>query len=454
MNNVRILVPALVAAILAAPAMAGSRFPLHVSENGHYLQDSAGKPFFINGDSPWEMAFRLTKDEARQYLDTRARQGFNTLLVDAIPYTDWSDHLTETNREGEPPFLTTGDFSTPNEAYFRHLGWLISEAESRGILMMIVAADLGSIGKHFDGHDPLGGMWYAQYRSNGVQKCANYAQYLGRTFQSHPNIVWVLGGDRDPADVIDHVRAMARALRETAPDHLITYHAGAKSSSVFFHQEDWLALNMSYGYADPYTFVGQDYDKKPSKPAFLGESGYEGETLDGRGGTPQRVRRQFYWSVLSGACGHLYGSVNWKVNPDWKDWLDTPGVRSVVNFNALMNRYPWHTLTPAPAGAVIVAGAETATTLALAAWSPERDLAIVYMPTSRRITIDSIRLKEGLETVWYDPSSGKELPAAGRSLGLKSLAEFTPPALNSAGDADWVLLFRSRESGAQEHAAE
>ena len=28
-------------------------FPLKVSENGHYLEDSAGKPFFVMGDTPW-----------------------------------------------------------------------------------------------------------------------------------------------------------------------------------------------------------------------------------------------------------------------------------------------------------------------------------------------------------------------------------------------------------------
>jgi hypothetical protein len=428
------------AAFAALTAAEKPKFPLKVSENGRYLVDSAGAPFFINGDSPWEMVFRLTKDEARMYLDTRARQGFNTLLVDAIPYTEWSDHLKETNREGQPPFRIPGDFSTPNEAYFQHLGWLISEAESRGILLMIVAADLGSVGLRYPQFNADGGMWYAQYKANGVQKCADYARFLGRTFKKNQNIVWVLGGDRDPMDVTEHVLAMARVLRETAPNHLLTYHAGGKSGSLFFHHEDWLAINMSYGYADPYTFVSQDYARRPTKPTFLGESGYEGESLDGRGGTPQRVRRQFYWSVLSGACGHLYGSLNWKVMPDWKNWLDTPGVRSVMHFNTLMQRYPWYKLAPAPPGSVIVAGAEAGTTTALAAWTPDHRLAIVYMPTSRTITIDTDRLGRTARSFWYDPASGKETPAEPKPTPVAGLTNFTPPPANDGGDQDWVLV--------------
>jgi hypothetical protein len=34
---------------------------------------------------------------------------------------------------GEPPFLETGDFSTPNEAYFAHADWDLRQAEARGL---------------------------------------------------------------------------------------------------------------------------------------------------------------------------------------------------------------------------------------------------------------------------------------------------------------------------------
>lgn len=93
---------------------------------------------------------------------------------------------------------------------------------------------------------------------------------------------------------------------------------------------------------------------------------------------------------------------------------------------------------------MIVAGGESGATLAVAAWSPEHDLAIVYVPRSRRITIDTGRLKEGLEAVWYDRSSGKETVASSRTLPVKALAEYTAPKMNGGGDEDWVLLFRSR----------
>lgn len=78
---------------------AGTSFPLHVSENKRYLVDSSGKPFFLNGDSAWEIDWQLNRDETEKYLEKRRQQGFNAIGVDAIPYSEWSDHVAEKDRE-------------------------------------------------------------------------------------------------------------------------------------------------------------------------------------------------------------------------------------------------------------------------------------------------------------------------------------------------------------------
>ena len=80
---------------------AGTQFPLHVSENKRYLVDSAGKPFLLNGDSAWEIDWQLNRDETESYLDKRRQQGFNAIGVDAIPYSEWSDHVAEKDRARE-----------------------------------------------------------------------------------------------------------------------------------------------------------------------------------------------------------------------------------------------------------------------------------------------------------------------------------------------------------------
>jgi hypothetical protein len=56
------------------------RFPLAVSETGRYLVDRTGRPFFIHGDSPWEIPWRLTREETLAYLEDRQRKGFYALL--------------------------------------------------------------------------------------------------------------------------------------------------------------------------------------------------------------------------------------------------------------------------------------------------------------------------------------------------------------------------------------
>src|SRR5258708_15008741 len=56
-------------------------FPLTVSSNHRYLQDQAGTPFRIQGDSPWEASTDISLSDWRSYLDDRKSRGFNTVLV-------------------------------------------------------------------------------------------------------------------------------------------------------------------------------------------------------------------------------------------------------------------------------------------------------------------------------------------------------------------------------------
>ncbi len=52
---------------------------LQVSENKRYLTTADGQPYFLIGDTAWELFHRLTRSEAEQYLSTRAAQGYNMI---------------------------------------------------------------------------------------------------------------------------------------------------------------------------------------------------------------------------------------------------------------------------------------------------------------------------------------------------------------------------------------
>ena len=45
----------LLASFLAASALAAADFPLTPSADRRYLEDQKGRPFFLSGDSPWDI---------------------------------------------------------------------------------------------------------------------------------------------------------------------------------------------------------------------------------------------------------------------------------------------------------------------------------------------------------------------------------------------------------------
>jgi hypothetical protein len=87
-------------------------------------------------------------------------------------------------------------------------------------------------------------------------------------------------------------------------------------------------LNAAYTYFPTYAQVLTEYSRPNFKPTFMVEANYEFEHLpDTDGGSTQNLRRQEYWTMLSGATGQLYGSAfTWKLQKERKFNLDTSGV--------------------------------------------------------------------------------------------------------------------------------
>ena len=57
-------------------------------------------------------------------------------------------------------------------------------------------------------------------------------------------------------------------------------------------------------------------------PVFMVEAHYDGENVGGEFGTPNVLRRQEYWTMLSGATGQLYGSEYWNLHTGWQQHLE------------------------------------------------------------------------------------------------------------------------------------
>ncbi len=179
------------ASVSAAVGSTGSTslFPLHVEPGKRYLVNARGQPFFIHGDAAWSLIVQPTREQVDHYLEDRRLKGFNTVLVELIEHR-FSAHPPR-NIYGDGPFTVAGDFSTPNEAYFAHAEYVISKAAEKGSLVLMAPMFMG-----FKGGDEG---WYQEMVRNGEAILRGYGRYVANRFRAYDNILWVEGGDYNPA---------------------------------------------------------------------------------------------------------------------------------------------------------------------------------------------------------------------------------------------------------------
>ena len=426
-NPARFLL-ALLAVSLFPAALAAQDvvFPLAIAPGGRHLVDQRGVPFLIHGDTPWSLTHNLTFEDAVRYMTVRKGQGFNTLLV-SVPdaYDPDGGKTYSPDRYGQQPFVGD-DISQPNEAYWAHVDRVFREAEKRGFLLLVTPAYLGA---DRDGYVGL-------LEKAGPPRCREYGLWIGRRYRSLTNIAWVHGGDRNPWDVRDEVRAIAQAIREVDERHLHTAHwANGTAAFDYFGDEGWLDLNSSYTYGPVAWRILADRDGQPPRPTFLIETHYEN---DFGGKTADDVRAYPYRAMLSGAAGHLFGNKPlWYCGRGWEQALESPGARYMTNAVALFRSRPWYDLEPDRRHQFVVeghgeSGADSGVQTAV---TRDRTTLISYLPAGlRRVRVDLDQFPgRQLQAHWFDPRTGTATLVA--SFVRSGSRVFTVP-----GDGDWVLV--------------
>jgi hypothetical protein len=401
---------------------AAPRYPLKLSSNHRYLVDQDNRPFFLNGDAAWSLLSALTKDEAARYLENRRALGFNTLIVNLVEH-----HFNgPANRAGDEPFTTPGDFSTPNEKYFAHADWVLHRANEKGLLILLAPCYLGYKG--------LQEGWYDEIRASGIQKCRVYGRFVGERYHDLPNIIWVMGGDRDPGDALEEVREIARGIKEYDQRNLFTAHCAPEESAADgYGGESWLDVNTTYSYAIVHQKLMADYRRQPPRPDFMIESTYEGE----HNSTAVQIRRQAYWAPLCGAFGHVMGNKPiWLFDPGWEAALRGTASLDMARFAALFRSRAWYDLVPDEAHKIVTAGLgeENGLDYATAARTSDGATAIIYLPTARPITVGkAVVTGAQARAWWFDPRNGQAHDAG--LFATDAAHEFIPPA-----GGDWVLV--------------
>ena len=406
-------------------------FPLKASMSGSYLVDQNNTPFLYHADTPWRMQQRLTPDEIQLYLNDRKMRGFNTIHIHAIN-KEMEGPLSSL---GQAPFSPENDLTKPNELYWRQLDNVLDYLNEKDFFIAISASWFGY----------LGSGWKPDVNLHSAKI---YGEFLGKRYNRFCNIMWILGGDNNPEDKYEATSLMAAAIRKMAPHHLLTYHAQAEcSSEEWFHEDSWLDVNMCYTYKAAFEHLETEYNRAGrARPSILGETGYEGESNTGFTFTPALMRRQAYWSMLSGVCGQAVGFKHvWRFSDEWMLHLDRAPVQQMTLLKNLFTSLEWWKLVPDFDHTFVSSGylSMMNSNNTACAVAGDGSFALVYLPSSRPIVVELKKLGYRVKANWFDPVSGNLVPVAQFSTQESGQQVFTPPEFNAAGDEDWVLVLFS-----------
>ncbi len=430
---------------------------LKVSDNRRYLTTSDGKPFFWLGDTAWELFHRLNREEAEKYLKNRADKGFT--VIQAVVLAEL-DGLHDPNPYGEIP-LENDDPTKPREAYFQHVDFVIKKAEHLGLYIALLPTWGDKVFKDRWGIGP---------EIFNSENASVYGKWLGSRYRSQKNIVWVLGGDRNPRDEKDVMvwRSMAAGIAEGVGGQdkaLMTFHPQPNNledggSSKWFHNDEWLDFNMfqtghcrENNLSERLSYV---YNLKPVKPMVDGETLYEDHPVcfnanDLGTSSAYDVRKHAWIDVFAGAFGHTYGCHDiWQmyapnktpVNGPHFPWyiaLDLQGaaqmkyLRSLVESRPMADRIPDQELLTDQLGASNHIQAARG-----------KDYIFVYSTEGKEFTLRIGKISgNSIQTFWYNPRNGEV--TAGEKIARKNELKFTPPT--SGYGHDWVLVVDDAAKG-------
>jgi hypothetical protein len=422
-------------------------FASSISSNGRYVVDRHGAPWLMVGDSAWGLAAGVQIADMATYFSTRAAQGFNCVLTTLV-----SDTYSRIARRNASTFdgikAFTGkirglpDLSTPNPAYWERMDTMVTLAASHGITMLLVPADTAS------GF----GITYCMrmVRANGAMACVDYGKFLGNRYKHSANVMWMNGNDYATAapygEDDQYVGGISDGIRSVAPGQLQTVELipGIRSTveAYSYMGTAWPAridLDQAYpGTTDPSYAIGLTaYAASPIKPVFMGEGLYEGNV----GWTTFRLRKQAYWTMVTGCYGQLYGnSTVYPFRSGWQAALSTTAVAEVGYWESLFTGLAWSTLIPDTTNSFLTGGYSSGTTRAFAGLASNGSLGVIYAPVNGPIQVNMAKMRGSTTARWYDPTAGTFSTVGGSPFPSSGMYSFSNPGNHSDSTDDWVLV--------------
>lgn len=387
------------------------------------------------------------------YLDKRKEQGFN--VVQAVVLAEL-DGINTPNANGDLPFSDLVNWKY-NEAYFKHVDLILDLAMQRDIHIALLPTWGDKLFKNSWGIGP---------EIFNPKSAYDYGKWIGNRYKDRKNLIWVLGGDRNPREDFEDMEVwnqMAKGILATQnPSNkiLLTFHPQPMEpggSSVWFHEAEWLDFNMHQTghcpYYPTYSRINYDYQLSPAKPTIDGEPMYEehpkcfnAKELGYSEATD--IRKIMYWNVFAGAAGQTYGGhAVWQmydldkspINAPLKPWhqsLDLEVANQVKHLKNLMLSRPYFDRVPDQT--LIADSQEEDETFVIATKSRSGEYAFFYFPTGKPINLNLGEFKnQKLNFNWYDPRTGVKI---GIQIKVENhhLVPVTPPSAGRGND--WVLI--------------
>ena len=427
--------------------------PIKVHPENRFLTTADGKPFFWMADTAWELFHRLDEKQAVTYLDFRKDQGFN--VVQAVVLAEL-DGIHTPNANGDLPFSNLENWEY-NEAYFNHVDRILDLALERDIHIALLPTWGDKLFKNSWGTGP---------EIFTPETAYSYGKWIGKRYRDRKNLVWVLGGDRNPREESEDLEVwnqLAKGILEMKnPQNpiLMTFHpqpAEPGGSSNWFHQAEWLSFNMHQTGHCPnqptYEKIRHDLALSPQKPTIDGEPMYEehpkcfnAKELGYSEATD--IRRIMYWNVFAGAAGQTYGChAVWQmydldkqpINAPLKPWhksLDLEVANQVKHLKSLVLSRPYFDRIPDQS--LVSENQIPDEHFVSATKSREGSYAYFYFPTGKKTKLNLAALTgKKFRFTWYDPRTGVSFNGEAPEENQK-LLEVTPPS--SGRGNDWVLI--------------
>jgi hypothetical protein len=436
---------------------------LQISANGRYLVAAGtNQPFYLLGDSLWGgFAANITPTQAGQYLQQRASQGFNAILMNA------GDGLADNN--GDLPFLkdingnpatatSVFNVATPNPAYWSYIDHLINMASQNGIEVMLNVAET---------YGPNNGTRDTTFLANNTTaNLTAFGQFLGQRYASFNNIIWMFGDDYYETTTLDNaMAAMMQGIRQFDTKHLITLEWENSNFSPHYASFDETALRQYLNLNGIYRYPTEEgpfrpdylaqYNRSDFGPIFNIETDYENGFHNP---TEANIRESHYSFLVDGATGDMYGNDSlWPFASGWQTQLTSEGSHEMTYYANLVNSLPWYSLLPDQSGSVFQGvGTPTSTSYGSGdysgAYTADGTMAIAYMPStggtgSQSFTVHMSKFSGTVTAQWFDPTNGTYATIG--TFANTGDQTFNSPTSNSAGQNDFVLILKASPSTGQ-----